>query len=369
MVKKRIGAQQIDCARNILKEEAKKEVVNYQECANRYSMEQGVEFDSPEEATKYFFKVLSKSPGGIYFPREISKNLSKEQLETGQNSFKEGMEISEISKKIGSDLIWDDLFVGFNAVQKKRGRKNKNKPIALALDKKEDVGSAILEMHENNCKIPEIMDVINAIIQNGVDGIDPETKVDALFTQYFIHSFKGVPRTKHIDRSQKEQRVQDIKTLFEEGKSEEEILEIVNKKYNGNLKLSSLKAMISLNKLNPNPGKRGKPCKYTVENFSNEILDFISIKYGREGLKVNKVCEELENQFNLQIPAYGLTKIIKSLKLTRGTSNPTEEQIQWLQKHAPSCLSQEDLAKEFNENFETSYEECTIRKFHKECHV
>lgn len=86
-------------------------------------------------------------------------------------------------------------------------------------------------------------------------------------------------------------------------------------------------------------------------------------------MKVNKVCEELENQFNLQIPAYGLMKIIKSLKLTKDISKPIKKQIQWLQKYAPSSLSQEDLAKEFNENFETCYEQYTIRKFHKECLV
>lgn len=358
----RVGASQLDRARMMLKKVAEEDsVVDYEKIAKEYIQEENIELEEGTDIINYFFKsVLSKSPGGIYFPRKHSDKLSDKLLVACQESVYENISLSEISEDAEINLKWEDLFVGFDPNHKTRKhKKNKHKPIAEALDKKENISKTIIEMHNEFKRSPEIVNFINTVIADGVDGIEPEIRIDKFFVNYFLHTFKNLPRKKRLNEEEKIKRDEDIKSLFESGKTFDEIANIINKKYGSRQKGDSLRVMFYSRKLNT--GKKYR--KYVLKEIQDEVIDYISLKYGREGVSVDKVRDGLKSQLDFDIPKHGLIKIIKELELSKGKIEPTLEQRSWLREHAPSCLSQQELVEDFNKQFETNYEEDTIRKF------
>lgn len=362
----RVGAPQLDRARSMLKQAAENETdIDYDQIAEDYVKAENVELDGDTDAKKYFFKsVLAKSPGGIYFPRTKSDKMDEEMLIALQEAFGQGTDMSELIDASGiEDLTWDDLYVGYDKAQRTRRKRNKHKPIAEALGAQENISNTIMEMYESHKRIPEITEYINEVIDDGVPGIAEATVVDKAFTQYFLHTFKDIPRKKRLTEEQKEERDETIKAMLKEGKTYDEIAEAINATYGSRQKADSLRAMVYSRKLTDGTGKRGRARKYTVESLSDEVCDFISLKYGREGVSVDKVRDGLKSQMDFDIPKHGLIRIIKDLNLEKGKIEPTPEQKAWLRDHAPSCLSQQELTEDFNKEFETSYEEDTIRKF------
>ncbi len=303
----RIGIEQINNARKILVHAAKNDkVIDYDQYSQDFVEACGVNVETPDEAKKYFFKTLSKSVGGIYQARGASSKLDSNQLKIGQKMIAENQPYSEIAEAVGlSEVCWDDFFVGFDPEKssvnkKKRKRYSNNKTIAEKIEATDHLSEAILEMKETGKKIKEITGWINEQIEDGIEGIDQSHTVNNTFTTYFIHTYKGFP-------------------------------------------------------------KRSRN-KYKTEELSDEVRDYISLKYGREGISAAKIKNKLNAKFGIEIPYHGLMKIIKDLHLTKGKVMFTPEQIQWLEKHAPEVAAQENICDDFNKKFETNYEEDSFIK-------
>lgn len=355
----RIGIDQIDAARRILASAVKESEVDYDKLSEEYAQAQGIEFEFESDRTKYFFKVISKSPGGIYFPRLVSDKLTTEQLQCGQKiigSQKFTDEVAqEVKEEVGiSEASWDDFYVGYNpANARTRAKKGKNKRYTDCIENVENLADSIVEMKTSlNKKNSEILTFLNELVQSGeIPGIESDETLDNTFLMHF-YNHKGIEKKKRLSKTEKEARLETIKSMTQEGKSDDEILDYLEENHGTKWKKSSL----NQERLKHGIKKANSRNRYKVEELSDEIRDYISLKYGREGLALNRVRDGLSQKFDYDIPHHGIQKIVNDLGLQKGKPEFTHEQIAWLKEHAPTCISQEQIAEDFNEKFETDYE-------------
>lgn len=362
----RIKPLYIDKSRELIKEAAdNQETIDYTELAEKFFSwvedKEGKEisFDDPKKMTQYWIQSILLRDFGIYFPRKKSNKLTQEQLKKAQDLFDKKVKLPTIASEIGvQNLEWHDLFAGYNPKYKIKKKKNKHKQLSELIDT--SLGDTIVQMKNDNRKLPDIINYINSNIQD-ITGIVPGTKVDNLFVQYYLYSYKNIPRNRRQSKDSRNKMYSRITDLLKQNYSHEDITDIINNEFNKSLKVSSVTSMIYSNGLNENASKKGRKKKYEASKFDPKHVAYMCEK-SKEGLPVNVITDRLKEKFDLEIPKHGVKTILESLNVKKGQTRCSKEQMVWLEQESPSFVSLQVLEEEFNKHFQKTYDIYTLLK-------